>query len=162
MSEKNLALARAAYAALCDSQDLTIANRAVDQYFDADFVGIGPSFGVGPDVEGSKQWNAEILEAFPDYSVTIEDQFASDDKVITRWTARGTHKGYFQGIAPQGKEVEVPGITISRYIDGKIVESWFEWDRQDLMQQLRAGAPPSDDDGWQVTGQFKLNITKNS
>jgi predicted ester cyclase len=32
------------------------------------------------------------LEAFPNLNVTVEDEIAEDDKVVTRWTIRGTHK----------------------------------------------------------------------
>ena len=33
--------------------------------------------------------------ALPDFHVTIEDQLAEGDKVVTRFTARGTHVGRF-------------------------------------------------------------------
>jgi steroid delta-isomerase-like uncharacterized protein len=50
--------------------------------------------------EGAKQYLAMLREAFPDIHFTIEDQIADGDRVMTRWTARGTHKGAFQGISP--------------------------------------------------------------
>jgi len=56
--------------------------------------------------------------------------------VATRWTARGTHKGELMGIAPTDKQVTVTGISISRFVSGKIEEGWLSWDRMDLMQQL--------------------------
>ncbi len=62
--------------------------------------------------------------AFPDIRVTIEDQLAEDDKVATRWTARGTHLGEFLGLAPTGDEVTVSGIEFDRMVGGRIDEAW--------------------------------------
>lgn len=172
MSEENIVLARGVYAsALCDSSKLEAVDRAVaadrpvtidravDEFFATEFVAHGPSVGIRPDVTGTKQWTAAIMKAFPDYYVTVEDQFSEGDKVVTRWTARGTHKGEFQGIRPTGKRLTVTGITISRYAGGKIVESWAEWDTQDMMQQL--GVYRSDWGRQGVTGGTTLNITIN-
>jgi steroid delta-isomerase-like uncharacterized protein len=141
VSDQNKLVASRAIAAQCSEATLATANGAVDEYFAKDFVVHNAFPGITPDVEGSKQWNAVILKAVPDYNVTIEDQFAEDDKVVTRWTARGTHKGKFQGIAPTGKQVTVTGMTISRYVGGKIAESWVELDTLDLMRQLGAYPP---------------------
>ena len=41
--------------------------------------------------EGLKQYAAMNLGAFPDVRVTVEDQIAEGDMVVTRWTATGTH-----------------------------------------------------------------------
>ena len=75
-------------------------------------------------------------EAFPDLELTIDDELAEDDRVATRWTARGTHQGELFGIAPTGKQTTVEGMTIDRFSGGKIVESWNNWDTLGLMQQL--------------------------
>lgn len=80
----------------------------------------GPEPG-GP--EGEKRLMEMITIAFPDWRWDIEDQIAEGDKVVTRYTARGTHRGEFWGIAPTGEEVEVIGINIVRIREGKIVES---------------------------------------
>ena len=130
-------------AACSGAAALTTANRAVDEHFAPGFVIHNTFPGMASDVEGTKQWNAVILKAIPDYNVKIDDQIAENDKVVTRWTARGTHKGEFQGIAPTGKQVVVSGMTISRYVDGKIAESWVELDTLNLMRQLGASRRPT-------------------
>ena len=61
--------------------------------------------------------------AFPDTAYAIEQQVAGGDTVVTRWTARGTHDGELMGIPATHKSVEVSGIAIERFSDGKIVES---------------------------------------
>jgi predicted ester cyclase len=74
--------------------------------------------------------------AFPDLKGTPEDQIAEGDKVVMRWTARGTHQGELQGIPPTGRRVTVTGIVISRAAEGKLVESWEVYDALGMMRQL--------------------------
>jgi len=93
----------------------------------------------GPD--GLKQAVQGYRAAFPDLRVTVEEQVADGDRVATRWSARGTHKGDLFGLSPTGKEGTVTGITIDRFEGGKVVESWTNWDTLGLMQQL--GIVPS-------------------
>ncbi len=76
--------------------------------------------------------------AFPDLRVTIEEMIASGDKVVSRFTLRGTHRGEFLGIAPTGKPVTTSGIVINRIVDGQIVADWEEYDRLGLMRQIGA------------------------
>ncbi len=95
------------------------------------------------DLEGFKQWVIMTRTGFPDLNVTIEDIIAEGDKVVTRYTFRGTHKGDLGEIPPTGKEVTTTGITIDRFADGKIVESWFNGDDLGLWQQLGL-IPPMD------------------
>ena len=85
-----------------------------------------------------KQFAASLLATFPDFRITIEDQVAEGDKVVTRWTFTGTHQGEFMGLAPTGKQVTTSGINISRIVEGKIVELREEWDAQGFFQQLGA------------------------
>ena len=49
---------------------------------------------------------------------------------------RGTHQGEFRGIAPTGKRVTVTGIGIFWFSDGKVVESWDNFDQLGMMRQL--------------------------
>jgi steroid delta-isomerase-like uncharacterized protein len=77
-----------------------------------------------------------IRAAFPDQRVTIEDMIAEGDKVVTRYTSSGTHKGDFMGIPATGNKVVATGIVISRIADGKIAEDWEEFDGVGFMQQL--------------------------
>jgi steroid delta-isomerase-like uncharacterized protein len=85
---------------------------------------------------GYKQFYSALREAFPDLQVTVEDQIAEGDKVVTRWTARGTHKGEFQGAAPTGKHGAITGITIDRIANGKVVECWTNADDLGMLRLL--------------------------
>jgi steroid delta-isomerase-like uncharacterized protein len=106
-----------------------------------DFVEHGGAAGQAPGREGWKQGRAMLAAAFPDLASTVEDVVAEGDRVVTRWTVRGTHRGAFMGIPPTGKQATVTGITVWRVAGGAIAESWVAMDRLGLLQQL--GVIPS-------------------
>jgi steroid delta-isomerase-like uncharacterized protein len=109
----------------------------IDELIAPTFVNHDPSVTedlIGP--EGTKQLIEGYRTAFPDLKVTVEEQIAEGDLVATRWTARGTHRGPFLGMEPTGKQATVTGLTIDRIENGKIVESWNNWDTLGLLQQL--------------------------
>jgi steroid delta-isomerase-like uncharacterized protein len=97
----------------------------VDELFTLNYALHDPSFPHdvhGP--EGVKRYVTAYRIAFPDLRVTIEDQLAEEDTVVTRWRIRGTHSGEFLGLAPTREEVTVSGIEFDRIADGKIDEAW--------------------------------------
>jgi steroid delta-isomerase-like uncharacterized protein len=100
------------------------------------FVSHDPLTGDTKGPEGTREVIEGYRSAFPDLKITVEDQLAERDLVATRWTAKGTHKGELLGIAPTGKESTVTGLTIDRIKDGKIVESWNNWDTLGMLRQL--------------------------
>ena len=75
-------------------------------------------------------------EAVPDAHWTIEQQVAEGEMLVTRFTARGTHRGALLSLAPTGKPMQVPGVLISRLEGHKIVLHWAQADLLRLLQQL--------------------------
>jgi len=71
-----------------------------------------------------KQAVAGTLAVIPDLNVTIEDQIAQDDKVVTRWKATGTPQVEFAGIRPNGRPITITAIYIHRLQNRKLVEHW--------------------------------------
>ena len=109
----------------------------VDELIDRDYVGYDPSNPEplrGPD--GFKENVSTFRAAYSDARIIVEDQIAEGDKVVTRWTGRGTHDGDLMGVAPTGKQVTVSGLTFSRLANGKVVEEYTNWDTFGMMQQL--------------------------
>lgn len=109
----------------------------LDEMFAADYVGHDaprPDPVRGP--EGMRDFLRMYHHAFSDAHITIDDVIVRDDKVVTRWTGRGTHDGDLMGMPPTGKAVEFVGIRIFRVADGKIAEGWVVWDTFGLMRQL--------------------------
>ena len=107
----------------------------IDEFFAPEFVyhlaGMEP---MGR--EAFKQLMKMMYSAFPDFRMTAEDMVAEGDKVVTRWSYTGTHKGAFRGFSPTGKHLSFEGVLIARFVDGKEVESWDILDRLTMLQQL--------------------------
>ncbi|WP_336359987.1 ester cyclase [Haladaptatus sp. ZSTT2] len=111
----------------------------VDKYVSEDYVEHDPN---APEEirgrEGFRQNIEQYFAAFPDMVMTMEDLIEEDDKVVTRWSGTGTHKGELLGIAPTDKPISVTGLEIERYEDGMLVEAWSNFDVLGLMRQLGA------------------------
>jgi steroid delta-isomerase-like uncharacterized protein len=139
MSEENKAIARRVLGEVFSGQgDLEVA----DELFAPDFVGHDPASPEdirGP--EGVKEFAGMYRNAFPDVQMSVEDQVAEGNMVVTRWIASGTHQGDLMGIAPTGNRVTVAGTSVERIVDGKIEETWDNYDALGMMQQI--GAIPS-------------------
>ena len=73
---------------------------AAEEIYAPNYVGHEPTFGDVHGVEGAKQFAAEYRQAFPDIQTTMEDQLAEGDKVVTRFTSRGTHQGESEDFGP--------------------------------------------------------------
>lgn len=93
----------------------------------------------GPDV--FKRTVGMYRVAFPDLRLTVDDVIAAEDKVVLRWRAEGTHRGQLGRLAPTGARGSVTGISIDRWKDGKLVETWAEWDNLGLARLI--GAAPA-------------------
>jgi predicted ester cyclase len=95
------------------------------------------------DKDAAKRTIASYRESFPDLSFEIEDIFEAGDKVVTRWSGNGTFENEFMGQEPTHERGDpVKGINIDRYdADGKVVESWAQWDVMTLMRNV--GLAPS-------------------
>ena len=84
----------------------------------------------------------KIRAAFPDMQLTVEDVFATDDKGVLRWSGVMKHTGDALGMPASGRTVRLRGITLVRFADGKVVESWDNWDQLGMLQQIGAFSPP--------------------
>lgn len=127
-TEQNMATIRHAWEDRFNARDLSVFG----EYIAPGFVFHCPELEPTPE---------QILAAFPDYHYTLEDVLGVADKVIIRWSFRGTHQGEIYGLTPTGKQVTTRGIEIDRFVDGKVVEAWAEWDVLGFLQQL--GAMPA-------------------
>jgi steroid delta-isomerase-like uncharacterized protein len=78
-----------------------------------------------------------LRKSFPDVRITIEDLIVEGDKVVMRYTERGTLTGRpFLGIDPAGQQYAKPGTTVYRVVDGRIAESWGVEDTLGWFRQL--------------------------
>ena len=56
--------------------------------------------------------------AFPDLTITVEDQLAEADKVATRWTATMTHDGELMDVRPTSSG---PALLLFKDMGGETV-----------------------------------------
>jgi steroid delta-isomerase-like uncharacterized protein len=98
-----------------------------------------PNTAPGP--AGVRQVVSLYRGAFPDIRFNLEDVLAENDKVVTRVTASGTHQRDLPGIPATNRRASIEGVVITRYENGKSVESWVSFDFLGLLRQL--GVVPS-------------------
>lgn len=109
---------------------------AFDAYFGSGLVDHALPPGLPSGREGRKMFASALLAAFPDLHVHIEDLVAEGDRLVTRYSVHGTHKGELMGIPPTGKSASIGGIAIDRFENGQSVEHWEIFDQMSMMQQL--------------------------
>jgi predicted ester cyclase len=95
-------------------------------------------------IEGFRRNVARQRESFPDFSVEVHEVFAHDNWVATRVTYRGTHTGRkIFGQEPLGKTIEVPGLDVFVFRDGKCVEHLHVADHLELALQIGLKLTPA-------------------
>ena len=77
-----------------------------------------------------------VRAAFPDWHNRIDEMLCDGDRVVTRMTWSGTHRGSFRGVEPTGARVEYPGAAFFRLADGVIEEAWVVGDTGRLWRAL--------------------------
>jgi steroid delta-isomerase-like uncharacterized protein len=132
VSEENKAIMNRLMEEVLNKKNLAAADEIVAE----DFVELDPLPGQEQGREGLKQILSMFFAAFPDLRWTVEEQIAEGDKVVSRFTWRGTHRGEFLGISPTGGQVTVKGVVIDRVVEGQFVESRILMDNLGMMQQL--------------------------
>jgi steroid delta-isomerase-like uncharacterized protein len=98
--------------------------------------------------EDLRQWFGELFSSFPDFSFEVLEVIASDEKAAVHWHATGTFSGSarFEGLAPNGKRVDVQGCDVLTVRDGKVVHNDAYMNGAEMARQLGAlppqGSPP--------------------
>lgn len=133
LGEENKALVRLFHEEFWNKGNLA----AADELMTAGATVVLPGMGQ-VDLTQLKVFAASLRGAFPDWYSTTDELMAEGARVAERWTGRGTHQGEFQGIAPTGRQITVPGFVFYRVASGKITEFWGLFDGLALMRQLGA------------------------
>jgi len=135
MTEDPKTVIREAFEAVWNRTDLSF----VDQVFAPDYV--GHVAGAPRDIEGPehyKQFVALHGVLTSELHFRVEDQIAEGDRVASRWTATTIPASGLVSVPADRQALKVTGISIHRFANGKIVESWDNWDVLTAYQALGA------------------------
>ncbi|WP_055586372.1 ester cyclase [Streptacidiphilus griseoplanus] len=82
----------------------------------------------------------EMLETYGDFTLTVDELIAEDDRVYARWTQIGRHVGPIDHYLPTGAQLTEMASAVYRVEDGLIIEYWIQIDRQGITAQLERAA----------------------
>jgi steroid delta-isomerase-like uncharacterized protein len=134
MSDSNKQLVRR-----CIEEAVNKGNfNVVDELVSPDYIYREPTVGEKRGRAGYRELITMYRNAFADLKLTIDEQIAEGNTVITRWTAQGTHRGELMGVAPTGKHVRVQGMIATRIVNGKVTEEDEVYDVFGMLRQIGA------------------------
>jgi steroid delta-isomerase-like uncharacterized protein len=139
-TEENKAIVRRVNDEVWSEGHLDVIDELIADDFVATVVG-APEQIRGP--QGFREFVGLYRQAFPDLRITVDEQFAEGETVVTRWTATGTNEGELMGMPATGKQATTAGININRISGGKLVEGWGLFDQLGLLQQIGAVPTPT-------------------
>ena len=119
----------------------------IDQVLLPDFeLRMTPKFEPEKGIESFKQDVIKWRTAYPDFHITVNESFFDTNKFAVRWTITATNTG--PGIhPPTGKSINVPGMSIIHFQDGKIKDEWIASNNLYWLMQL----------GFKLESPFKEN-----
>ncbi len=133
MTQKaNKAVVRRFYDELWNEWRLGVADEILSE--EIRFRGSLGSTSVGR--EGFKRYVEGVRAAFPDWHNQVDEILAVEDRVVTRMTWRGTHRGNLGDVEPTGAQVEYRGAAFFRLSNRAIEEAWVVGDTQELWKAL--------------------------
>lgn len=133
MSERNKAAARRFYEEAFNKGNL----EAINDIIAPDCTHSDPAMPhVKSGIEPVRRMVMDYRAGFPDLHFTIEDCIAEGDMVVLRWNVKGTHTETLLGVAATNRSIDIPGIVILKFRDGKAIDSKVVWDALGFHMQL--------------------------
>jgi predicted ester cyclase len=142
IEQQNMAVVRGAHAALA-SGDFEGFKAAVSPEYVRHCQAMPPEL---QELHGTEEFFAFIEEwmiAAPEYTDTISQMIAHEDRVAYVSTMTGIHSGPLGDIPPTGKEFTIVNIVIQRLEAGKVAETWVSWDNVAFLSQIGLFPPPA-------------------
>jgi steroid delta-isomerase-like uncharacterized protein len=85
---------------------------------------------------------ANLRAGFPDIHLEIDDLVGEGDKVAVAWhSTKQTHLGAYRGLPPTGRAVQVSGLDILRFEDGRVAEFSMHLDELGAVRQMGVVPP---------------------
>ena len=114
----------------------------VNEFYADDLVEHNP-YGDIDGIETYRQFVNVIRETYSNLKVTLHNIIADENFVACNYTVEGKHTGQVGDVEPTNKQVSVPGTFLGRMEDGKIAESWNNFDLASLLMQVGSLEQPS-------------------
>ena len=116
--------------------------RAAREILDRNFIfraSLGPELR-GPD--GFIAYLRSVHAALENFTCTVEDLIATEDRAAAKMRFTGTHRGTFFGIAATGRPIKWSGAAFFTAHSGRISELWVLGDVEAVMRQLMPERTP--------------------
>ena len=94
----------------------------ISDYISLDYTEVYQNQSYRLGIDGAMRHIIGVRETYPDLTMTIENQVAEGEWVVTCYTMTGTHLGVWMNIRPTGKKIITTGVNVDRIVDGKIIE----------------------------------------
>ncbi len=108
----------------------------VDSLVASDYVEHCVDPGYTPDRNGLKKGWEDFVKGYPDLNCKINFMIADSNSVTTQYTFTGTNSGSVMGMPATNKKINVDGVDIVRFKNGKATEHWGYMDEMKMMTQL--------------------------
>jgi steroid delta-isomerase-like uncharacterized protein len=133
MSKQTEAVVRSIFEDVFNRGDHSLVSRLYTE----DLIGFDPAYPGELKIEHLLQLLSIYREAFPDLHYTVEDVICEGDRAAAvRWTATGTQRGAMPGFPATGRKVNISGISICHFKDGRVNRVWQSWDNLGFFKQL--------------------------
>lgn len=107
----------------------------LDSIFDPGFVRTENELPDVQGVDGLKKVISGFRTAFPDLKLTVNDEVYAENSAAVHWTFSGTNTGPGE-MPPTGKSVNIWGLEILHFVNGKISKQMVTYDEKPLLVQL--------------------------
>lgn len=108
----------------------------VDSLVSPDYVEHCVDPGYTPDRNGLRKGWEDFVKGYPDLNAKTNFMVADSEYVTMQYTIMGTNTGSVMGMPATGKKINVDGVDIVRFKNGKAVEHWGYMDEMKMMTQL--------------------------
>lgn len=94
----------------------------IREFISEDYVEVheGERFQIG--IQGAIDHVLGVRKVYPDLKLSIENQIAEGEWVVTSYSVTGTFKEEWFGMKPTGKAITYTGVNVDRIRKGKIIE----------------------------------------
>jgi predicted ester cyclase len=118
------------------------AVEVLDRLHSRDYIDHSPLPGQSTDVTGLRERAMELSSALVDPRVHSDVLVDQGDTVVCSSRTTGVHKGCFLGVAATGRRIEMVGLTVFRFANGLISETWSSFEVQGMLGGLPAAQAP--------------------